>query len=161
MSLITADFGLLQQPACITLVTVFMNESKKAMSLISYMQVTEKRRRIHPPVGRTQALAAFDDDASTAAAGRTIEKYITSQHHSVSGLSVKLDLATKTIVLRGTVRARAICMKVVQCCRHVIGVAKIEDHLVLIEPESLESQYRAVKPGVRHSAAAMGAHRNS
>lgn len=119
------------------------------MSLISYMQITEKRRRPHPPIGRAQVLSAFDDAASNVAAGRTIEKYITSQHHCVSGLSVKLDLATKTLVLRGTVRDRAIRMKVVQCCQQVIGVAKVEDHLALIEPESLESQYRAVKPGAR------------
>ncbi len=85
--------------------------------------------------------------ARNSAAGKTIESYITSQRHRVVGLAVKYDGLTKNITVSGIAFDRATREKIILCCRRIIGVAGIEDLLTLATGESLESSYRAAKPG--------------
>ncbi|MEO8102154.1 MAG: hypothetical protein ABI790_06495 [Betaproteobacteria bacterium] len=85
--------------------------------------------------------------ARNGAAGKTIESYINSQRCRVVGLAVKYDGLTKNIIVSGIAFDRATREKTIQCCQRIIGVAGIENLLTLAAGESLESRYRAAKPG--------------
>jgi hypothetical protein len=126
------------------------------MSLISYMKIVQdkllNRTQIQPaPIHGVSTLSVLSSPyvaVTSAAANQTIEKFILSQHHPVNGLSVKYDEATKTVVLRGVAPDSSVRERVVLCCRKVIGVAHIDDRLTVAEPLSLESIYRAGRPGI-------------
>jgi nucleoid-associated protein YgaU len=79
-------------------------------------------------------------------AGDAIENYIETQGLKVDGLKVAFDGASSTATVEGTVAAQATKEKVLLCCGNVAGVGKVNDMLVVSNPEP-ESQWHTVVSG--------------
>jgi nucleoid-associated protein YgaU len=79
-------------------------------------------------------------------AGDAIENYIETQGLKVDGLKVAFDGATSTATVEGTVADQATKEKVLLCCGNVAGVGKVNDMLVVQNPEP-ESQWHTVVSG--------------
>jgi nucleoid-associated protein YgaU len=79
-------------------------------------------------------------------AGDAIENYIETQSLKVDGLKVAFDGASSTATVEGTVADQATKEKVLLCCGNVAGVGKVNDMLVVNNPEP-ESQWHTVVSG--------------
>jgi nucleoid-associated protein YgaU len=79
-------------------------------------------------------------------AGDAIENYIETQGLKVDGLKVAFDGASSTATVEGTVADQATKEKVLLCCGNVAGVGKVNDMLVVNNPEP-ESQWHTVVSG--------------
>jgi nucleoid-associated protein YgaU len=79
-------------------------------------------------------------------AGDAIENYIETQGLKVDGLTVSFDGASSTATVEGTVADQATKEKVLLCCGNVAGVGKVNDMLVVNNPEP-ESQWHTVVSG--------------
>jgi nucleoid-associated protein YgaU len=79
-------------------------------------------------------------------AGEAIENYIETQGLKVDGLKVAFDGASSTATVEGTVADQATKEKVLLCCGNVAGVGKVNDMLVVNNPEP-ESQWHTVVSG--------------
>jgi nucleoid-associated protein YgaU len=79
-------------------------------------------------------------------AGDAIENYIETQGLKVDGLKVSFDGASSTATVEGTVADQATKEKVLLCCGNVAGVGKVNDMLVVNNPEP-ESQWHTVVSG--------------
>jgi nucleoid-associated protein YgaU len=79
-------------------------------------------------------------------AGDAIENYIETQGLKVDGLKVVFDGASSTATVEGTVADQATKEKVLLCCGNVAGVGKVNDMLVVNNPEP-ESQWHTVVSG--------------
>lgn len=112
------------------------------MSIISFIKEAGEKLFGHAPAATQPDLAALN-----ASAGKAIEKYISAQHLSAEGLTVKFDGATQTVIVSGVAPDQATLEKIVLCCGNVSGVAKVEDLLTIAASSTPESRYHTVKAG--------------
>ncbi len=84
--------------------------------------------------------------ALSKAAGDAIAHYIETLGLKVDGLAVTFDAPTSTATVSGTVADQATKEKVLLCCGNVANVAKVNDMLVVSDPQP-ESQWHAVVSG--------------
>lgn len=92
-----------------------------------------------PPSAETVA-------ALNQTAGAAIENYVRAQNLKVDGLKVTFDGATSTATVEGTVADQATKEKVLLSCGNVAGVGKVNDMLVVNDPQP-ESQWHTVVSG--------------
>jgi nucleoid-associated protein YgaU len=118
------------------------------MGLMSFIKEAGEKLFGGREVKAAEAAAPSADTvaALNKTAGDAIENYIETQGLKVDGLKVAFDGASSTATVEGTVADQATKEKVLLCCGNVAGVGKVNDMLVVNNPEP-ESQWHTVVSG--------------